>query len=599
MASTSKRRNNEKSAHEHRPTNSRRQEAEITRLQKAHLAKDIRRAWMDPRLLSRENIHLLQRTVGNRAVGRILARRRKQNELAYKSNITGLPDKLKSQAENLSGTSLDEVRVHYNSEKPGEIRALAYTQGADIHLSPGQERHLPHETWHAVQQGQGRVEPTIQTKDIAINVDAGLENEADVMGAKAKALPANSGISSDAGFKASHNNDAMPAEVSSSISSHISKKAGHPVIQAMWPFDGPSVFSWDFWSGGNREIPATVSPAPEEDKGKRQGPSLKELKKRADLESRRRGKEVRREREKKLAGLPGELRKRLIAAETLMTDAANTLPAEIKRPWIMDEPTAVESVIRPAVQNLPPRFPLEDEAVNAEEVTSKIERQANDYVEYCEAIARDLIEPCKYFTTYRENLGEDLVDSFNVNCRHIENHERQPSQIIKLFGEWLTKAQQETAISSEDLHAEMKVAPVDAERRVHRFFELGRLKIGHGKSFYASSHDAPAGQFGGEWALEAVDPQLSDVASKWVFHTHCEAVGDKTSHFYRGFTIKRGHGASHIKRKADQKASGVSITVDYQGEFNRLEGDQKMIDRFLKWVESPEGIGAIRKQKRN
>jgi len=52
-------------------------------------------------------------------------------------------------------------------------------------LASGQEKHLPHETWHVVQQHEGRVQPTMQTKGVAINDDSGLEREADVMGAKA------------------------------------------------------------------------------------------------------------------------------------------------------------------------------------------------------------------------------------------------------------------------------------------------------------------------------------------------------------------------------------------------------------------------------
>jgi len=61
---------------------------------------------------------------------------------------------------------------------------LAYAQGKDIHVGPGQEQHLPHEAWHVVQQAQGRVRPTMQMKGAAINDDTGLEAEADVMGAK-------------------------------------------------------------------------------------------------------------------------------------------------------------------------------------------------------------------------------------------------------------------------------------------------------------------------------------------------------------------------------------------------------------------------------
>jgi len=43
---------------------------------------------------------------------------------------------------------------------------------------------LPNEAWHVVQQKQGRVIPTPQPKvKIDVNDDAGVEQEADVMGA--------------------------------------------------------------------------------------------------------------------------------------------------------------------------------------------------------------------------------------------------------------------------------------------------------------------------------------------------------------------------------------------------------------------------------
>lgn len=103
-----------------------------------------------------------------------------------KPNNTGLPNQLKSGIENLSGMSLDHVKVHYNSEKPAQLQAHAYAQGSDIHVAPGQEQHLPHEAWHVVQQAQRRVQPTMQLKEnVLVNDDAGLEKEADLMGAKA------------------------------------------------------------------------------------------------------------------------------------------------------------------------------------------------------------------------------------------------------------------------------------------------------------------------------------------------------------------------------------------------------------------------------
>ena len=107
-------------------------------------------------------------------------------------NNTGLPDNLKSGMENLSGLSMDDVKVHRNSDKPAQLQAHAYAQGTDIYLGPGQEKHLPHELGHVVQQKQGRVKPTLQKKgNININDNIDLEKEADVMGAKALQMKGN------------------------------------------------------------------------------------------------------------------------------------------------------------------------------------------------------------------------------------------------------------------------------------------------------------------------------------------------------------------------------------------------------------------------
>ena len=84
----------------------------------------------------------------------------------------GLPDNIKQGVESLSGISMDDVKVHYNSDKPAQLNAHAYAQGTDIHIASGQEKHLPHEAWHVVQQKQGRVQPTTMMKaKVFINDD--------------------------------------------------------------------------------------------------------------------------------------------------------------------------------------------------------------------------------------------------------------------------------------------------------------------------------------------------------------------------------------------------------------------------------------------
>ena len=104
---------------------------------------------------------------------------------AGRANRTGIPDGLKRGMEGMSGVSLDDVTVHRNSAEPARFAALAYAQGNQVHLGPGQERHLAHEVAHVVQQKQGRVRATGQALGQPLNDEAGLEREADAMGARA------------------------------------------------------------------------------------------------------------------------------------------------------------------------------------------------------------------------------------------------------------------------------------------------------------------------------------------------------------------------------------------------------------------------------
>lgn len=154
-----------------------------------------------------EAAQYLQRTKGNGFVQRLAVQMRTssgdgngyerdrlqgqwgQDALAAGSPETksGILEKLKAGVEKLSGLSVDDVRVHYNSPKPEGLQAFAYTQGNQIYMAPGKESHLPHEFWHDIQQKQGRVSPRFQMKDSMINDDASLEKEASVMGSKALA----------------------------------------------------------------------------------------------------------------------------------------------------------------------------------------------------------------------------------------------------------------------------------------------------------------------------------------------------------------------------------------------------------------------------
>ena len=86
-----------------------------------------------------------------------------------KENKTGLPDELGASNKCLSGLSMDDVKVHYNSDRPATLAALAYEQSTDIEIVSGQAKHLEHDLRHVVQQSQGRVRPTGRDKN---NVEA-------------------------------------------------------------------------------------------------------------------------------------------------------------------------------------------------------------------------------------------------------------------------------------------------------------------------------------------------------------------------------------------------------------------------------------------
>jgi hypothetical protein len=127
--------------------------------------------------------------ISNRTLGKFLGPSRNVFQFsphASHGSATRLPRSLKTGVENSSGISMDDVRVHYNSAKPAKVGALAHTHGKDIYLGPGQERHLPHEAWHVVQQTQGRAPTThVLNKSIPLNENRELENDADKMGARA------------------------------------------------------------------------------------------------------------------------------------------------------------------------------------------------------------------------------------------------------------------------------------------------------------------------------------------------------------------------------------------------------------------------------
>lgn len=121
----------------------------------------------------------------------MLMKKEPMNSKRTSRNTTNIPDKMKCQFETYSGVSFDGVQVHYNSDKPRQMQALAYTQADHIYVAPGQERYLGHELGHIVQQRRGRVHPTGRVNGQVVNDSPALEHEADRMAAGAFATLVN------------------------------------------------------------------------------------------------------------------------------------------------------------------------------------------------------------------------------------------------------------------------------------------------------------------------------------------------------------------------------------------------------------------------
>ena len=126
----------------------------------------------------------------------------------------GMRDKIASHFGDIQG-----VKVHYNSSMPGLVDAEAYTRGDDIFLGPGQERHLPHELGHVVQQRRGSVPTTERLAGMAANTDPALEHEADMLGRQFQGVLPDTGMGDTMGYG--------PVSTAAVMSSAPVQMAGH------------------------------------------------------------------------------------------------------------------------------------------------------------------------------------------------------------------------------------------------------------------------------------------------------------------------------------------------------------------------------------
>ena len=173
-----------------------------------------------------------------------------------------LPAPLLRGIQALSGLDLSDVTVHANSARPAQWGAQAFAQGDHIHLAPGQQRHLPHEAWHVVQQRQGRVVPSWQgrqgrqgwqAKGAAINDHPALEQEADHMGGHAASMGQQSvGHHTDA--------DAQPPSLLPAATGSARPAQAAAVIQRNVGMEVETSKYWQVWTadGGPDQAPRPV-----------------------------------------------------------------------------------------------------------------------------------------------------------------------------------------------------------------------------------------------------------------------------------------------------------------------------------------------------
>ncbi len=83
-----------------------------------------------------------------------------------KKNKAGLPSNLIEGEEELSGHSMDDVRVHYDSSKPDQLDTGSFNQDPEVHIEPPNKRKLPHEAWHVVQQKRIKQKPENSSDDV-------------------------------------------------------------------------------------------------------------------------------------------------------------------------------------------------------------------------------------------------------------------------------------------------------------------------------------------------------------------------------------------------------------------------------------------------
>jgi hypothetical protein len=540
-------------------------------------------------------------------------------------NRTGLPDRLKAGAEALSGISLDDVRVHRDSPKPAQLNALAYAQGSDIHLAPGQDAHLPHEAWHVVQQRQGRVKPTIQLKEgVAINDDAGLEREADVMGARAL-------VTSDPRHALVAATDTGPAVAQTVVQRTILGLKGENIWSTQI---GAAVFALgpnearlktkilrlhsterivnvrDFDDLRERiakhefdkvlEESRAESSEPKYDKAQVESNKLKTEKERLDREASPFTSKL-----DNLDGIEGEA--------TSLVNRANALtiqvPTSLRKYWkenqvfIYDIVGTFRAKVKATKEKAKPgKYPLEqvrkdvaDHALRLLELRLAIKDCETIYAKYADTIAMQAARFAQLGNVLKEPQGKPKLAEWVALAEAVH------AMNDKAIGAALATFRQdlEVGLFSEDEVAKAremgdgkaeKVAVIDY---LTDLFSSGKARLDTWSKTYPTAYDLKTGEFGAEWYVYA--PGAKWLNANWVFHAHCETIRDKDSTFI-GFRFKAIVGTNHLKMINERKKASVQLDLPLSRQaLDALA--QPYQDEFLRRLSSGQLEEAIRKAK--
>lgn len=97
-------------------------------------------------------------------------------------NNTGMPDWIKNNFEAVTSLSAENVRVRYNSPKPAQLEAKAFTNDSEIHVAPGAESSLFHELGHLPRRRSQPIPVTGYVAGVPVNDNPDFEREADRVG---------------------------------------------------------------------------------------------------------------------------------------------------------------------------------------------------------------------------------------------------------------------------------------------------------------------------------------------------------------------------------------------------------------------------------